>query len=193
MRNYKLTRNTLETKISIEINLDGSGISNIDTKIGFFNHMLQAFSKHSQVNLDVFVDGDLEVDTHHSVEDTAIVLGKCINEALGDKFKINRYANFTMCMDEALVFCAIDLSDRGYYVSDYDFVGNCGDFETQMVDEFFNALALNAKMNLHFMVLRGKNNHHIIEAMFKSFAVCFKQAISINDKLDDILSTKGSL
>lgn len=192
MRKAEVVRKTKETDISVKINLDGSGISNINTKIGFFDHMLIALSKHSGIDMDITCNGDINVDCHHSVEDTAIVIGAALNKALGNKEGINRYASFTMAMDDALVLCAIDLSGRFYYESDCYFdTPKCGDFECETTDEFFKSLAENAKMNLHFMVLRGKNSHHIIEAMFKALAKCLKDAVSINPNIKGSLSTKG--
>ena len=192
MRKAEVVRKTKETDITVKINLDGSGISNINTGIGFFDHMLQALSKHSGIDMDIKCNGDLNVDCHHTVEDCAIVLGDALNKALVDKNGINRYASFTMAMDDALVLCAIDLSNRFYYESDCYFdTPKCGDFECETTDEFFKSFAENAKINLHFMFLRGKNSHHIIECMFKALAKCLKDAISINPNIKGSLSTKG--
>lgn len=192
MRSSELKRETKETKISVSLNLDGEGIAKVDTKIGFFDHMLNTLAKHSGMDLNVKCDGDVNVDTHHSVEDTGIVLGEAFNNALADKNGINRYASFTMAMDDALVLCAIDLCGRSYYESNAKFdTPKCGDFETETTDEFFRSFADNAKMNLHFVILRGDNAHHIIEAMFKSLARCIREAISQNPNLKGSLSTKG--
>ncbi len=194
MRSASLKRDTKETKIEISLNLDGEGKSKIDTKIGFFNHMLEALSKHSLIDMDVYCDGDICVDTHHSVEDTGIVLGKVFKEALGDKKGIERYSSFTMCMDEALIQGSLDLCGRGYFMMDYKFkTPKCGDFETETVEEFFRSFALNAELNLHFVVLRGENAHHIIEAMFKCLAKMLRDAISYNPRIKGVFSTKGSL
>ncbi len=194
MRSANVIRNTSETKINLTINLDGKGKSNIDTKIGFFDHMLTSFSKHGLFDLDLVVDGDLRVDTHHTVEDTAIVLGEAFSKALGDKKGIERYASFNMCMDETFLMAGCDLCGRGYFEMDYSFLTpKCGDFETETVEEFFRAFALNAKINLHFKVIRGKNAHHIIEAMFKSLGKILRDSIKINPRIDGIPSTKGTL
>lgn len=194
MRNASLERNTKETKIKATIELDGEGKSNIDTGIGFFNHMLTSFAKHGLFDLDLVCNGDLNVDTHHSVEDCGIVLGKIFKEALGDKAGIERYASFVMCMDEALVMAACDLCGRGYFEMDYKFQApKCGDFETETVEEFFRAFAMNAEMNLHFVVRRGINAHHIIEAMFKSLGKILRDAVTKNPRIKGIPSTKGAL
>ena len=192
MRSSSIKRETKETKISVSLNLDGAGEAKIDTKIGFFDHMLNTLAKHSGMDLNVVCDGDINVDTHHSVEDTGIVLGKAFNEALGDKAGINRYASFTMAMDDALVMCAIDLCGRSYYESNTHFdTLKCGDFETETTDEFFRSFADNAMMNLHFVILRGNNAHHIIEAMFKALAKCIRDAVKINKDIKGSLTTKG--
>jgi len=187
-------RNTKETTIHIELNLDGRGRSELDTGVGFFDHMLDGFARHGLFDLEVSVDGDLEVDCHHTVEDTGIVLGQAIKEAVGDKKGIRRYGSCILPMDEALVLCAIDLSGRPYYVSDAEFnVPRIGDFDTEMVQEFFYAISYSAGMNLHFKVLSGSNNHHICEAMFKAFAKALDAAVSFDERITDVLSTKGSL
>ena len=192
MRKSEVSRKTKETDITVKLNIDGEGKSVLNTGIGFFDHMLNALSKHSGMDLDVTCKGDLYVDTHHSIEDTGIVIGEALNKALGDKAGINRYASFTMAMDDALVMCAIDLSGRSYYESNAKFdAPKCGDFETECTDEFFRSFADNAKMNLHFVVLRGVNAHHIIEAMFKSLAKCLRDAVIVNPNIKGSLSTKG--
>ena len=192
MRDSNIKRETKETKISVLLNLDGEGKAIIDTKIGFFDHMLNTLAKHSGMDLNVICDGDINVDTHHSVEDTGIVLGQAFNEALSDKTGINRYASFTMPMDDALVMCAIDLCGRSYYESNAHFdTPKCGDFETEVTDEFFRSFADNAMINLHFVVFRGQNAHHIIEAMFKALAKCLRDAIKINKDIKGSLTTKG--
>ena len=192
MRSSSVKRETKETKINVSLNIDGSGIGKIDTKIGFFDHMLNTLAKHSGFDLEVKCDGDINVDTHHSVEDTGIVLGDCFNKALSSKEGINRYASFVMTMDDALVMCAIDLCGRAYYESNCHFdVDKCGDFETEVTDEFFRSFADNAKINLHFVILRGNNCHHIIEAMFKSLAKCLRDAVKINSDIKGSLTTKG--
>lgn len=194
MRNASLERNTKETKINISINLDGEGKSEVSTGIGFFDHMLTALGKHGLFDLTVKCDGDLSVDTHHTVEDCGIALGQAFKNALGDKAGIERYASFMMCMDEALVAGAVDLCGRGYFEMDYKFLNpKCGDFETETVEEFFRSFALNAELNLHFEVKRGANAHHIIEAMFKCLAKMLRDAVSKNPRIKGIPSTKGSL
>lgn len=192
MRSATLERKTKETDIKVKLNLDGKGKSQIETGIGFFNHMLEALSKHSFMDLDLNCKGDLNVDCHHTVEDCGIVLGEAFNNALGKKEKIQRYANFTMPMDDALVLCAIDLCGRAYYEDDAMFnVDKVGEFETECTREFFRSFADNARMNLHFVIIRGDNAHHIIEAMFKALARCIKEAVTINENIDGMLSTKG--
>lgn len=193
-RTAAVERNTKETKISISLNLDGSGQSELDTGIGFFDHMLDGFARHGLFDLKVSADGDLEVDCHHTIEDTGIVLGKTIKEAVGDKKGIRRFGSCILPMDEALVLCAVDLSGRPYYVSDVQFtVPRIGDMDTEMVKEFFYAVSYSAEMNLHFKVLSGSNNHHICEAMFKAFAKALDAATSYDERITDVLSTKGSL
>ena len=192
MRSSSIKRETKETKISVSLSLDGAGEAKVDTKIGFFDHMLNTLAKHSGMNLNVVCDGDIHVDTHHSIEDTGIVLGKAFNEALGNKEGINRYASFTMAMDDALVMCAIDLCGRSYYESNTHFdTLKCGEFETECTDEFFRSFADNALINLHFVILRGNNAHHIIEAMFKALAKCIRDAVKINKDIKGSLTTKG--
>ena len=192
MREKEIKRVTKETDIKCKLYLDGSGKYNINTKIGFFDHMLSALAKHASFDLDFTCNGDLNVDCHHSVEDSGIVLGTCFNEALASKDKIARYASFTMPMDDALVLCAVDICGRGFYEDDCSFrTSKVGDFETECTTEFFRAFALNAKINLHFVIIRGENSHHIIEAMFKALAKCLHDAIKIRDDIDGTLSTKG--
>lgn len=194
MRSVSVERNTKETNIRLAIDLDGSGMAKLDTGIGFFDHMLDGFARHGFFDLRVSVDGDLDVDSHHTIEDTGIVLGRAIKEALGDKRGIRRYGSCILPMDEALVLCAIDLSGRPYYVSDAEFsVPKIGDMDTEMVKEFFYAISYSAEMNLHFKVLSGSNNHHICEAMFKAFAKALDMAVSYDERITDVLSTKGSL
>ena len=192
MRKSEVNRKTKETDIQVKLNLDGEGKAILNSGIGFFDHMLNTLAKHSFMDIDLTCKGDVHVDTHHSVEDCGIVLGDAFNKALTSKDGINRYASFTMAMDDALVLCAIDLCGRSYYESNAKFdTPKCGDFETETTDEFFSSFADNAKMNLHFVILRGENAHHIIEAMFKSLARCIREAIDVNPKLKGSLSTKG--
>ena len=189
-----ITRNTKETKISLNLELDGSGIANIDTGIGFFDHMLNSFARHGLFNLEAKVDGDLYVDCHHTIEDTGIVLGEAIAEAVGDKKSMRRYGSVILPMDEALVLCAIDLSGRPYLGFDVNFtVDRVGDFDTEMVKEFFCAVSYKAGMNLHIRQLAGTNNHHLIEGVFKAFAKALDQATMMDSRIVDVLSTKGSL
>ncbi|MBP9995905.1 MAG: imidazoleglycerol-phosphate dehydratase HisB [Lachnospiraceae bacterium] len=189
-----LTRDTKETQIQLELNIDGEGNFNIDTGIGFFNHMLEGFSKHGLFDLNCNVSGDLEVDGHHTVEDTGIVLGEAIKEAIGDKCGIKRFGYFILPMDDALVLCSIDLGGRPYFAFDAQFpTEKIGDFETELVKEFFTAVAYNSMMNLHIKVLAGDNSHHIAEAMFKAFAKALDEATTIDSRIKGIPSTKGVL
>lgn len=187
-------RKTKETDISLHLNLDGTGSSSIHTGIGFFDHMLDGFARHGLFDLKVNVAGDLAVDCHHTIEDTGIVLGNAIKEAVGDKKGIRRYGSCILPMDETLVLCAVDLSGRPYLVFDGEFTTDrVGYMDTEMVREFFYAISYTAGMNLHIRVLSGGNNHHMIEAMFKAFAKALDQATIIDPRITDILSTKGSL
>lgn len=193
-RTSKVTRITGETNITMELNLDGTGKSEITTGIGFFDHMLQGFSKHGFFDLTCQIKGDLEVDGHHTVEDAGIVLGQAISKAVGDKKGICRYGSFILPMDDALVLCAIDLCGRPYFNCDVTFeVEKVGDFETELVREFFYAVSYSAGMNLHFKILDGRNTHHIIEAMFKAFGKALDKAVEYDKRINDVLSTKGSL
>ena len=190
----EIKRNTSETKISLRLDLDGSGKADVSTGIGFFDHMLDGFARHGFFDLTLKVDGDLHVDTHHTIEDTGIALGNAIREALGDKFGIRRYGDRILPMDESLVLCALDLSGRPYYVCDHEFtVAKVGEMETEMVREFFYAISYAAGMNLHFQILRAGNNHHVIEGMFKAFAKALDEAVSLDPRIHGVLSTKGSL
>lgn len=189
-----VTRTTKETDISLTLNIDGSGTSRIDTGIGFFNHMLEGFAKHGFFDLDLSVKGDLQVDGHHTVEDTGIVLGTAIKEAVGDKTGIKRYGSFILPMDDALALCAVDLCGRPYLSFECDFtVERVGYLETELVREFFYAVSYAAAMNLHIKMLSGINNHHMTEAMFKAFAKALDEAVSKDGRIKDVLSTKGSL
>ncbi len=190
----EVTRKTQETDIKVLLNLDGSGASNITTGIGFFDHMLQGFTKHGFYDMDVTVNGDLNVDGHHTVEDTGIVLGQAISKALGYKKGIKRYGSMILPMDETLVMCAIDLCGRPYFVMDAEFTAPMvGDFDTQLVKEFFYAVSYSAAMNLHIKVLNGSNDHHKIEAIFKAFAKALDEASMIDPRIEGVLSTKGAL
>ena len=190
----KLSRKTKETDISVGLNIDGTGKSNIDTGIGFFNHMLEGFSKHGFFDLDMTCDGDLNVDCHHTIEDCGIVLGNAIAQAVGDKKGIKRFGSFILPMDEVLVLCAIDLSGRPHLQFDGEFTcERVGDMDTEMVREFFYAISYSAAMNLHIKVLTPGNNHHMIEAMFKAFAKALDDACTYDSRIKDVMSTKGSL
>ena len=189
------SRVTKETQIEMTLNLDGTGKTDISTGIGFFDHMLSGFARHGLFDLTVKVTGDLEVDSHHTIEDTGIVLGQTIAKALGDKKGIKRYGHFMLPMDEVLVLSAIDLSGRPYLVYDLNLTTErVGYFDTQMVKEFFYAVSYGAEMNLNLKQFSGSNDHHIIEATFKAFAKALDEATSIDDRLNGkVLSTKGSL
>lgn len=193
-RTALVDRITKETKINMKLNMDGSGESSIHTGIGFFDHMLAGFSRHGFFNLNLEVDGDLHVDGHHTVEDCGIVLGQAIQKAVGDKKGIKRYGYFILPMDEVLVLCAVDLCGRPYLSFDAEFtVEKVGDLETELVREFFYAVSYSAGMNLHIKVLTPGNNHHMIEAIFKAFGKALDMAVGMDDRIQDVLSTKGSL
>ena len=193
-RSADIERITKETAIRLCLELDGTGKSDISTGIGFFDHMLDGFARHGLFDLSLHVEGDLSVDCHHSIEDTGIVLGTAIREAAGDKKGIRRFGSCILPMDEALVLCALDLGGRPYYSSDHEFHSPMiGEMDTQMVREFFYAVSYTAAMNLHFKVFSGVNDHHICEAMFKSFAKALDQAVTYDPRITDVLSTKGSL
>lgn len=193
-RTASVKRTTKETQINMELNMDGKGVGKISTGIGFFDHMLEGFAKHGFFDLDLTVNGDLHVDGHHTVEDTGIVLGQAIKEAIGDKKGIKRYGQFILPMDDALVLCAIDLCGRPYLNFDATFpVERVGYLDTELIQEFFYAISYSAGMNLHIKVLDGRNAHHIIEAMFKAFAKALDMATSYDDRIVDVLSTKGTL
>ena len=187
-------RKTKETDIELTINLDGQGKNQIDTGIPFFDHMLDGFARHGLFDLELHVNGDLDVDCHHTIEDTGIVLGQAIREAVGDKKGIRRFGNFLLPMDETLVLGAVDLSGRPYCVCDLPFtVEKVGGFDTEMVQEFFYAVSYSAAMNLHLKLIHGSNNHHIMEAAFKAFAKALDEASSYDPRITDVLSTKGAL
>lgn len=193
-RKTHVERMTSETKIVLDLNLDGTGNCHVNTGIGFFDHMLNSFARHGFFDLSCQVDGDLEVDCHHTIEDTGIVLGQAIAQAVGDKKGIKRFGNFYLPMDETLVLGAVDLSGRPYLVCDLPFtVEKVGGFDTEMVKEFFYAVSYSAAMNLHLKLVHGSNNHHIMEAAFKAFAKALDEATSFDPRIHDVLSTKGSL
>ncbi len=187
-------RKTKETDILLTINLDGSGKNQIDTGIPFFDHMLNGFAKHGLFDLEISVKGDLEVDCHHTVEDTGIVLGQVISDALGDKAGIKRYGSFLLPMDEVLALCAIDLSGRPYLNYQAEFTSEkIGGLDTEMIREFFYAISYSAAMNLHLKVLDGMNNHHMAEALFKAFGKALDAATMEEPRMKEVWSTKGSL
>lgn len=193
-RTAHVERMTKETKIVLTLNLDGSGKAEVDTGIGFFDHMLNSFARHGFFDLTCKVEGDLYVDSHHTIEDTGIVLGQAIREAAGEKKRIRRYGHFLLPMDETLVLSAVDLSGRPYLVCDLPFtVENVGGFATEMVREFFYAVSYSAAMNLHLKLVHGSNNHHIMEAAFKAFAKALDEATAYDGRIQDVLSTKGAL
>ena len=193
-RTADIKRKTNETDIQMALVIDGTGTSKVNTGIGFFDHMLEGFSKHGFFDLTTQVNGDLEVDGHHTVEDTGIVLGTAIREALGDKAGIKRYGSFILPMDDALCLCAIDLCGRPYFAFDCEFhVERVGDLDTELVREFFYAVCYSAGMNLHIKILNGNNAHHMIEAMFKAFGKALDEAVSYDERITGVLSTKGAL
>ena len=193
-RTKVITRKTKETDIRATLNLDGTGNSAIKTGIGFFDHMLEGFPRHGFFDLELEVNGDLQVDGHHSVEDAGIVLGTAIREALGDKKGIRRYGSCTLPMDDALALCAVDLCGRPYFAFDCAFtVEKVGGLDTELIREFFYALSYSAGMNLHIKMLSGINNHHMAEAIFKAFARALDEATGKDPRIQDVLSTKGSL
>ena len=193
-RKAKLERRTKETEIALSLSIDGSGKSKISTGVGFFDHMLEGFSRHGFFDLELIVKGDLYVDAHHTVEDTGIVLGQAIAEAAGDKKGIRRYGCFVLPMDETLVLCAVDLCGRPYFQFDLELpTEKVGDFDTELVREFFYAVSYKSGMNLHFKLFSGTNTHHIIEAAFKAFAKALDMATDIDPRNEGVLSTKGSL
>lgn len=191
----KVHRKTGETDITMELNLDGSGKAEISTGIGFFDHMMDAFTRHGLFDLSLNAEGDLLVDGHHTVEDTGIVLGEAVKKAVGDKKGIRRYGFFVLPMDEALILCAVDLCGRPYFAMEGEPFNApmVGDFDTQLVREFFYSVSYSAAMNLHFRILSGTNAHHIIEGMFKCFSKALDMATQKEERITDVLSTKGSL
>ena len=194
MREVSLERKTTETDISLEINLDGTGQAEIDTPVPFLDHMLELFAKHGQFDLKVLAQGDVEIDAHHTTEDIGIVLGTALKKAIGDKQGINRYGNQVLPMDESLLQTTIDFGGRFYL--NFAVTGlkdQVGNFDTELVEEFFRAVAFNAGMNLHIRKLEGANTHHIIEGIFKSFARALAKAVKINQDLKGVMSTKGKL
>lgn len=193
-RQATVTRETRETRITVTIDLDGTGKADLNTGIGFFDHMLDGFARHGLFNLTVRCEGDLQVDCHHTIEDTGITLGTAIARALGDKAGILRYGSCLLPMDETLALCAVDLGGRPYFVYDAAFAAPaCGGMDTQMAREFFYAVSYSAAMNLHLKVLYGENDHHKLEALFKAFAKALSAAVRQDPRIEGVLSTKGSL
>lgn len=193
-RTAQIDRKTKETDIKLTLGIDGTGVSEIKTGIGFFDHMLTGFSKHGFFDLTLSVNGDLEVDGHHTVEDVGIVLGTAIKEALGDKAGIRRYGSFVLPMDDVLCLCAIDLCGRPYFAFDCSFSAErVGELDTALVREFFYAVSYSAGMNLHLRMMSGENAHHMIEAMFKAFGKALDEATAFDPRVKGVLSTKGAL
>ena len=194
MRKAQIQRTTNETDINISVNLDGEGVSNINTGIGFFDHMLTLFASHSRLDLDVECDGDLEVDGHHSIEDIGIALGTAVKNALGDKRSINRYGTFYLPMDESLAFVSLDISGRPYLVYDGgEMSPMIGDYDTELTEEFLRAFAFNAGITLHVKILYGSNSHHKVEAIFKALGHALRIATEHDSRMNEIPSTKGVL
>lgn len=194
MRKASISRETKETNISLELNIDGSGKSEIDTGVGFFDHMLTALTKHGLFDLKVTCKGDLEVDQHHTVEDVGIALGQAFNQALGTKEGITRFATITTPMDEALATVSIDIGGRAYLVYNVEGLKDkIGNFDTELVEEFFQAFASNAKVNLHINLEYGRNSHHMVESIFKGFGRTLDQASLKNPRIQGVPSTKGTL
>lgn len=193
-RSTTVIRKTKETDITMLLNLDGTGKAEIDTGIGFFDHMLEGFCRHGFFDLKCKVKGDLEVDGHHTVEDAGIVLGQAVKEALGDKAGIRRYGSFILPMDDALALCAVDLCGRPYLGFEAAFpTERVGGLDTELVREFFYAVSYGCAMNLHLKMLSGFNSHHMIEALFKAFAKALDQAAGFDERIEGVLSTKGML
>lgn len=205
MREYEIKRKTGETDISLKINLDGEGNKKIDTDCGFFNHMLELFFVHGSFDGEVFCRGDIQVDYHHTVEDVGIALGQAVKNALGDKKGITRYADIILPMDETLIMCAMDISGRGYlnfdvempaqkvYDGEEEQTKKVGDFDTELIEEFFVAFTRESQITLHFKKLYGKNTHHVIEGVFKAFARTLKKAVAIDPTVKGVPSSKGVL
>ena len=194
MRSAELERRTLETSVSASWELDGAGLCEINTGIGFFDHMLTLLAKHSFSDLTVEAQGDLDVDSHHTIEDVGLVLGQVLKQAVGDKVGIHRYGNCFLPMDEALVQVCLDFSGRPYLVFEAEIPKvQLGLYDTEMTEEFFRALAMQAGLTLHIRVLYGKNLHHIIEAIFKGFARALAEAVAIDPRVEGVMSSKGSL
>ena len=193
-RTASCTRTTKETDIDLTLNLDGTGKTQIDTGVGFFDHMLDGFARHGLFDLTVKVIGDLDVDCHHTIEDTGIVLGQAILAAIGDKAGIRRYGHFMLPMDETLALCAVDLSGRPYLRFQSEFTAErIGDMDTEMIKEFFYAVSYSAMMNIHLRILDGENSHHMAETLFKSFGKALDMATLPEPRIQEVWTTKGSL
>ena len=193
-RTATITRNTRETQIRLELNLDGSGQGSWQTGVGFFDHMLTLLARHSLIDLAVAAQGDLDVDAHHTVEDVGICFGQALRQALGDKAGIRRYGHFTLAMEETLATTAIDLSGRYYLVFQADFDSpKIGDFDTELVEDFWQAFAANSLCNLHILIHYGRNSHHKSEAIFKSAARALRMAVEQDPRMTGVPSTKGTL
>lgn len=193
-RTAELSRVTSETDITVSIDLDNPAEVSIETGVGFFDHMLTAFARHGRIGLKVRANGDLHIDSHHTVEDVGIVIGMCIKEALGDKKQINRYGTSYVPMDETLGFVSLDISARPFLVFDAELTNNrLGTYDTELTEEFFRAVSFNAGITLHARVLYGTNTHHKIEALFKAFGRALSEAVEVNEKITGINSTKGML
>lgn len=193
-REAAIDRKTFETDIHVKLNIDGEGKSEIDTGVGFFDHMLTLMAKHGLMDVNIKAQGDLYVDSHHLVEDTGIVIGKCIEKALGDKKGIKRYGTAFVPMDESLAQVSLDISGRPFLVFEGEFAAErLGNFDTEMVEEFFRAVAFNSGITLHARVIYGKNTHHMIEALFKALGRAISEAVQIDGRIKGVMSTKGSL
>jgi imidazoleglycerol-phosphate dehydratase len=188
----EVTRETKETQISVKLNLYGKGEAKINTGVGFFDHMLEAFTKHAHIDLEVNCTGDTHIDDHHTVEDVGIVIGQALKKAIYPVQSIERFGNATVVMDEASITCDIDLSNRGFLVYELPIGGKVGEFDVELVEEFFRAFAFNLPLTLHLIYNRGKNKHHIIEGAFKALAVALRRAVTLNENAG-IPSTKGVL
>ena len=194
MRTSAIARTSRETDIELALSLDGSGKTDIDTGVGFFDHMLDALSRFAQFDLALTCTGDLHVDEHHTIEDVGICLGKAIREALGDRVGIRRVGSAYMPMDEALAFAAIDISGRPYLAWNADFTAPmCGAMDTALAEEFFRAVSVNAGLTVHMNLLAGRNDHHKMEALFKAFGLAMRDAVRVDERICGVLSTKGTL
>lgn len=193
-RTAEIQRSTAETKIKLSLNLDGTGAADLRTGVGFFDHMLTLLARHGLFDLTVVAEGDLQVDQHHTVEDVGICLGQALAQALGDKAGITRYGSITLPMEETLVTSAVDLSGRAWFVCQAAFpTEKIGEFDAQLVEDFWQAVSANAKMNLHLVLHYGRNSHHIAEGLFKATARALRQAVAVDPRQTGIPSSKGSL